>query len=102
MQSLIRYSTNILRALSESVSKAPTISTNRGDLYFLSRYSMGAIRLKIPLSEYFDFLESIPENRPKPSWTVPVSNLNFEIVVDANIEVRDGKTFVDGREVVFV
>lgn len=95
---------SVLRMLSKAVVESPaTATTERGSLYLLPRKSMGAIRLGVTFSKYLEFLETLDEKvQPKALWIVSVDDQNFQVVVNTAVEVRDGKTFVDGREVVFV
>ena len=104
MRNPVRYSAVILQMIGKSVSETePVIRTKRGNLYLLPKRSMGAIQLEVQFADYLEFLESVDtENRPKARWLVPVEDQDFQLVVDTPIEVRDGKTFADGREVVFL
>lgn len=104
MKNMIRYSQVVLGMVSKAVSETePVIETERGSLYLLPKRSMGAIRLKIRLGAYLQFLESIEEDkRPKERWIVPVEDENFDLVVDTPVEIRDGKTFADEREIVLL
>jgi len=101
-----RFSSIVLREVAEVVAgNKPAIATEHGDLFLLTARSMTAIRLKnnLTFSDYLNFVQSLNEAvRPKLTWMVDIAGKDFQIVMMANIEVRDGKTFVDGREVVFL
>lgn len=98
------FGSSVLRLLSKAVAESPAIvATERGSLYLLPRQSMGAIRLNVTFSKYLEFLETLDQEiQPRALWIVPVDDQNFQVVINTAVEVRDGKTFVDGREVTFV
>lgn len=98
------FGNSVLRMLSKAVAESPAIATTeRGSLYLLPRRSMGAIRLNVTFSKYLEFLETLDQEvQPRVLWIVPVDGQNFQVVINTAVEVRDGKTFVDGREVVLL
>ena len=100
---MIVFGDSVLDALSRAASTEPVIATERGSLYLLANQSVGAARLNGTFSQYQGFLQSLGEHlRPSWPWIVPVEGQNFQVMIKAPITVRNGKTFVDGREVVFL
>lgn len=100
-----RFSSIVLKEMAEVVAgDKPVIATERGELFLLPSRSMAAIRLRNCIfSDYLDFLLSLDEAvRPKATWVAYVARKDFQAVMLESIEVRDGKTFAGGREVVFL
>lgn len=103
----IRYSSIVLAELSRAVLETePVTSTDRGSLYHVPRYSLGAVRSKLSFVEYWNFLHSVTvEHQPKAHWVVPVEGQEFQFVVGnlgTLLEVRGDNTFMSGREIVFL
>jgi hypothetical protein len=100
---MVFFEDGVLNALSQAATTEPVIATERGSLYLLPDQAVGAARLNGTFSQYEEFLQSLDENlRPGRQWIVPVHGQSFHVLIDAPIKVRNGKTFVGEREVVFL
>lgn len=107
MEKPLRFAENILRELEERVANAsPALSTERGDLFLWFGMPFGAIKLKIPVSEYFEFTNSLAEEvRPRPINLVPVEGKSFEVVVYSGISpltVKEGLAFIGEKKLVLL
>lgn len=106
MKPITKFSSIVLEEMAQVVAKdKPVITTERGELFILPSRSMIAIRLKntCMFSDYLNFLQSLDETvRPKSTWMANIARKDFQVITMDDVEVRDGKTFVDEREVVFL
>ena len=101
MEQILKFSRNITEELEELVSaEKPVFSSDKGDLFVSEAAPVGAIRLKVPLTEYLAFIESLDESeRPKKFHLVPIEDEPFQIMVNAPVKLEDGVISIDGRVV---
>ena len=100
---MLYFGDGILDTLSEAAGTEPVVATERGSLYLSPSESVGAARLNGTFTEYQEFLQSLDENlRPRRKWIIPIGGQSFHVLINTPIKVRDGKTYVQGREVVFL
>lgn len=100
---MIKFAKNILKDLQREVDgNSPVLSTEKGDLFLLKDAPVGAIRLKMPALEYLEYIAKLPgDRRPRLSHILPQENVDydFQIVVYAPVEMREGDTYLEGRKV---
>lgn len=104
METPIRFSENILRELEGLVVNGkPVLSSERGSLFLLENLHLGAIKLRVAVPEYFEFIKSLAEEvRPRPIRLVAIKNRNFEIMVNAQVRVMKNSTFINGKKIVLL
>lgn len=104
MNAPLRFSKNVLGELQSVITEnKPAITSEKGELFLLASMPLGAIRLKIPVEEYLTYIDSLPEStKPRPAHVLPYSGKNFQIIVNAAVECRNRKTFINGKEVTLV
>jgi hypothetical protein len=101
----IKFSASVLDQLDRQVAEGlPIVKNERGEFFSQpGKSSVGAIRLKVSLAKYFEFIESVDESlRPPLAKLIPVDNRSFQIVVNAPINILEGKLFLGNREVIIL
>lgn len=101
MSSQIIFSQNIIGALESLVSKnKPAIETENGKVYIEKSLPVGAIRLNIPLHDYLRYIQSLPDKiKPRAFHLIPEQNDSFDIIINAQAVVENGKITIESREV---
>ncbi|HVN26149.1 MAG TPA: hypothetical protein VMT99_00650 [Candidatus Paceibacterota bacterium] len=93
MTLIARISKNVVQELkTQAEQSAPDVSNPTGDLFIMKSAPLAGIRLKVPLEAYL-------ANIPRRPDIVPTDDELFAIVVNSEVSLRDGKTFIDGQEV---
>jgi len=100
----IKFSNSILDQLDELVKDTqPVLETEKGSLFYSDKLPLAAIKIKIPISQYLDFIKSQDHDvRPRLANVVPVSNRNFEIVINTPLVVVGEQIEIEGRKVILI
>lgn len=97
-----RISQSILAELRVAATLAnPALSTARGDLFIASESGMGAIRLKVSLADYLQFIHQLDASiRPGALWIAPQKNEQwFQVAVLVPLGIANGQVVANGRSV---
>jgi len=87
---------NVLAELKQqAVRETADISNSIGDLFILKGAPIAGIRLRIPLADYLGKVTHRAE-------LIPTDDEIFTIVINAEVTVHSGKTFIDGKEAVLL
>lgn len=100
----VRFSESTYKALSERASNCPPDLSSPGcKLFVLPDLALAGIILSIPVEEYLSHICEVPKaHRPKLIEIIPTGDERFPIVVNAPVEISDGKTLIDGCEVTLI
>ncbi|HUC31645.1 MAG TPA: hypothetical protein VMR99_03115 [Candidatus Paceibacterota bacterium] len=104
MKHPVQFGENVFKSLRERASQANPDSKGSGsELFILPDAPLAGIRLTMSVEEYFQRLGAVDDARkPNRIDLIPTENKEFPVMVNAPVTITDGKTFIDGREVVLV
>lgn len=99
MNPRIKIARNVLAELAEIVREGPpVIATDVGELFLAKNLRIGAIRLKISIVDYFNYLAHLPEaERPDVSKVVPIEGCRFQVVINGVVTMKVGTIAINGR-----
>ncbi len=98
MSNLLLMSENVLKELTAQVAAGkPALSSERGELFMLPDLPVGTVKLKTDLDAYEQFLKKENGDKKMP-FVIPYPHENFHVIINTQVSVRDGKTFVNETE----
>ena len=99
-----RFGENVFKELKDKASKSsPDISGTVSKLFVLPDFPLAGIQLTIPVEEYLKLTRDADDAvRANPIDVVPTGNEDFPIMVNTQVDVIDGRTFIGDREVALV
>ncbi len=100
MEKILKFSKNIIEELNKLVSAGnPVLSSDKGDLFVSDTAPVSVIRLKIPVTDYLAFIESLDTEKPKRIHLIPINNESFQIIVNAPVVIENDSTLINGDKV---
>lgn len=92
---------SIFRELRERSNSFPDIAGPHSKLFVLPHSPLAGVMLSISVEKYLELLSKQDDAvKPKKIEFIPTGNEEFPAIIFAPVSILDGKSFIDGREVV--